>query len=116
MNIENPFFIVLILTAVIFILSGFLTSKYPPKSINSFYGYRTSRSMKNQDIWDVAQKISSKKITKYGVIMALVSFLGLFDILSISIFNMFLAIGLIVILSILMIFETESALKKTEIN
>ena len=29
--------------------------KYPPKKINDFYGYRTSRSMINQDCWDFAQ-------------------------------------------------------------
>ena len=26
----------------------------PPKKINSLYGYRTSRSMKNQQTWDCA--------------------------------------------------------------
>ena len=28
--------------------------KYPPKKINLYYGYRTSRSRKNEDIWKAA--------------------------------------------------------------
>ncbi|PWB20750.1 hypothetical protein DCO46_20195 [Flavobacterium sp. HTF] len=32
---------------------------FPPKSINSFYGYRTSNSMKSQAKWDFAQKFSA---------------------------------------------------------
>ena len=27
---------------------------HPPKSINSFYGYRTARSMKNRQNWDLS--------------------------------------------------------------
>ena len=30
--------------------------KNPPKTINGAYGYRTRRSMQNQDTWDFAQK------------------------------------------------------------
>ncbi|MCL4123833.1 UNVERIFIED_CONTAM: hypothetical protein GTU68_037813 [Idotea baltica] len=100
------------LCGIIFILAGLLLSKYPPKSINNLYGYRTSTSMKNQDIWDFAQKISSKKIFKYGAIISLLSLAGLFNVLAVSVFNMFLGIGIIVFTSIVMIFETESVLKK----
>ncbi|MEP1489351.1 MAG: SdpI family protein [Algibacter sp.] len=112
MNFENPFFIILIPIGTIFIIGGFLMSKYPPKSINHLYGYRTSTSMKNQDIWDYAQKFSSKKMIKYGLAQTLLSLVGFFNLLPVSLLNMFLGIGLIVILSALMIFETESALKK----
>ncbi|MEP5339687.1 MAG: SdpI family protein [Algibacter sp.] len=112
MNFENPFFIILISIGTIFIIGGFLMSKYPPKSINHLYGYRTSTSMKNQDIWDYAQKFSSKKMMKYGLVQTLLSLVGFFNLLPVSLLNMFLGIGLIVILSALMIFETESALKK----
>lgn len=34
--------------------------KYSPKNIYSLYGYRTIRSMKNQDIWQTANTISAK--------------------------------------------------------
>lgn len=32
----------------------------PPKNINSFYGYRTARSMKNQQTWDYAHQVCGK--------------------------------------------------------
>jgi uncharacterized membrane protein len=32
---------------------------FPPKSINSLYGYRTGRSMKNKEQWEFAQKYSA---------------------------------------------------------
>ncbi len=32
---------------------------WPPKKINHFYGYRTPRSMRNQDTWDEAQRYST---------------------------------------------------------
>jgi uncharacterized membrane protein len=43
---------------------------YPPKGINSLYGYRTFRSMKNQENWNFANKLSAK----YMLINTLVGF------------------------------------------
>ena len=40
----------LIPLVMLFFGRRFLTK--PPKSINSLYGYRTARSMKNQQTWD----------------------------------------------------------------
>ena len=44
---------------VFMLLLGWLLKKFPPKKINHLYGYRTQRSMKNQVIWDAANKYSS---------------------------------------------------------
>lgn len=49
--IKNP--IVLISFVVLLIFKIF-----PPKSINSWYGYRTLRSMKNKEQWRFAQNLS----------------------------------------------------------
>lgn len=38
-----------LLIPAVMIVAGFLMWKHPPKKINGFYGYRTTRSMKNQD-------------------------------------------------------------------
>ncbi|MEZ4857476.1 MAG: SdpI family protein [Flavobacteriaceae bacterium] len=38
-----------------------IVKKFPPKKINYYYGYRTNRSMKNEDTWKAAQEYSSKK-------------------------------------------------------
>jgi uncharacterized membrane protein len=39
---------------------------YPPKSINFFYGYRTRKSMRNQQTWDFANRIAAKMLFYVG--------------------------------------------------
>ena len=41
--------------------------KYPPKKINWYYGYRTSRSMKNEETWKAAQEFASKKAVQFAL-------------------------------------------------
>jgi uncharacterized membrane protein len=60
-----PLFIV----GFVFAVAAFIILKFPPKKINSIYGYRTSRSMKNQENWDLAQRFSSQLMLKQGLIM-----------------------------------------------
>ena len=48
---------------------GRMMEKKPPKKVNGFYGYRTSRSMKNQDTWDFAQRYMGPVWWKWGWIM-----------------------------------------------
>ena len=57
----------LFLVGLIFIVAAEITLNFPPKKINPTYGYRTSRSMKNQENWDKAQHYSSKLMLKQGV-------------------------------------------------
>jgi len=66
------------LVGVIFILVGCIMLLFPPKKINSLYGYRTTRSMKNQEQWDFAQKYSSKLLIFCGFILSLISLTGFF--------------------------------------
>ena len=40
----------------------------PPKKINHLYGYRTSRSMKSQEVWDVANAYSTDLMIWVGII------------------------------------------------
>ena len=60
------------------IILGIIYKYYPPKKINQFYGYRTRRSMKNQIIWDYANKIGAKMIIYLGVITFLFGLIPLF--------------------------------------
>ena len=39
---------------------SFIYSKYQPKEISTIYGYRTPRSIKNNNIWEFANKVSAK--------------------------------------------------------
>ena len=59
---------VFLITGLVFILCGFILYKFPPKSINSMLGYRTSMSMKNKETWDEAQRYGGKSMLVVGVI------------------------------------------------
>lgn len=54
----------LIPLVMLFFGRRFLTK--PPKSINSLYGYRTARSMKNQQTWDFAHRVCGKLWSRGG--------------------------------------------------
>jgi len=111
MIFENPVFITLVLTGLIFILSGFIMKRYPPRKINHFYGYRTRASMKSQERWDFAQEYSSKELIYQGIFLSLLAvFALLFDFFP----PLGLFIGIIVVLvsCFLMLMRTEKALKR----
>ena len=59
----------LFLVGLFFSLAALITMKFPPKKINGIYGYRTSRSMKSQENWDIAQRYSSRLMLKQGLVM-----------------------------------------------
>lgn len=44
---------------LLFVGLSILFKIYPPKKINSFYGYRTTKSMSSQELWDKANSIFS---------------------------------------------------------
>lgn len=53
--IQNPVFVItLVVISIVKVI--------PPRKINSWYGYRTKMSMKNQKNWDYAQKYSTTRI------------------------------------------------------
>lgn len=63
----NPYYYVLSVNGLLFLLSVIFYF-FPPKKINSFYGYRTGKSMKNQDIWDFANSFFLKQFLLYSAI------------------------------------------------
>lgn len=55
--------------------------KYPPKKINELYGFRTRRTMANQDIWDAANKRNAQDVWTYAIYLTIFSiFLIVFNI------------------------------------
>ena len=54
--------------ALILMVGGIVFWMYPPKKINEFYGYRTTRSRKSQEACDFAQKYSAKMMTVLGLV------------------------------------------------
>ena len=61
----NPFIYVLTTNGVLFIIS-IIFWKFPPKKVNSWYGYRTPKAMQNQQIWDFANTTFNKSFLKYS--------------------------------------------------
>ena len=91
----------MLLLGVIFSVCGFLLSRYPPKKINSIYGYRTRQSMSSQLKWDLAQVHSGKLMFRSGLLLTLIGvvfwFIPLSDGLEVIIGTSFLVIFCIVL-------------------
>lgn len=51
---------------LIFIIVGFIQKTWPPKHINSLYGYRMPSSKQNQETWDEANRYSARCMIKVG--------------------------------------------------
>ncbi len=57
---------------------GVLFIMFPPKNINSFYGYRTTNSRRNLDTWKVANSYSAILMAIEGLILAVIGLLTTF--------------------------------------
>ena len=90
--------------------------RHAPKEINGFYGYRTSRSVKNRDTWVYAHHYSGRLFFQSGLVMLLLA-------VAISLFilgkgeTIVAIVGCSVIVlqiipMLVVIFFTEKALKK----
>ena len=111
MDFANDLLLVLLVAGPIFILSGLILNLFPPKKINSLYGYRTINSMKSQERWNYAQKVSGFELIKLGGILTLLSFIGLFINFSEKTETL-IGLGLIIIVIITLFIRIESAINK----
>ena len=78
---------------------GWIYVKYPPKAINELYGYRTRRSMANQEIWDYANTIGAKMMLYLGYILLfsgvlLYFFYPMNTVIMVTVFMMLIGIGI----------------------
>ncbi|WP_226064235.1 SdpI family protein [Kaistella polysaccharea] len=108
--VENPLFNITFFGGLIFMLAGFIQFQFPPKKINSLYGYRTNSSMKNQERWDFSQKFSAKELMKLGGLLAGSSLLALITNFNDSI-NLIIGLFLMVAMVIILFFRVEKAVK-----
>ncbi len=107
----QPHVLILSLCALIFFVAGGVLFLFPPKKINSWYGYRTPKSMKNQGNWDFAQKHSGKQMMKGGLIFGLLTF-G-FSFFSVNeTWGIIIGLGVLLSVAAITISQTETALKK----
>lgn len=56
------------LVPVVYLIVAFILYKCPPKNRNSFYGYRTSRSMENDEIFHEANVYAGKLMLNTALI------------------------------------------------
>ncbi len=111
MNFANPLFIIPIITGPLVIIIMLITLKFPPKKINSLYGYRTKRSMSSHEAWDFAQPYSGKMMLKYMAIYTLTAILPLvFNDIN-EFVGVVLALVLMIVFMAIPIIKTEKELK-----
>ena len=56
----------------------FLFYKFPPKKINTLYGYRTNRSMKKKEIWDFANTYSAKLLLNFSLLTCIIQIIFIY--------------------------------------
>ena len=62
-----------LLVPVVMLAGSWWFLKKPPRQINRFYGYRTMRSMRNQDTWDFAHRCCGALWQRLGWAVLVVS-------------------------------------------
>lgn len=101
------------LTGAIFIMAGLAMLIFPPKKINSLYGYRTQRSMRTIENWNFAQRLCAKLLLIAGSLLSLIGIGGIVFGLNEKIIDSFGLISMI-IFAIILIIITEIRIKKFE--
>ena len=104
------------LIPVLCFIFGILLYKHEPKKINGYYGYRTGRSMKNEDTWKFANNLLGRLWLGGGAVLIVISAAAVLAV-NASRHDMFAAVsGLAVIIDLVFmaasIIRVESALKK----
>lgn len=100
---------ILFLPSIILAFLSILWIKFPPKKINSIYGYRTPKSMKTEFKWNFANYFSSRYLLFFSLsfmIFALVCLLfidGNFETILLVFVTSFI-LGLILIIPITELF------------
>lgn len=115
LHLDSPLFVINCLTGTLMIVVGLISRYFPPQKINSLYGYRTSRSMKNDRNWQFAQVYSTKILMLSSFIYLLIGLIGLAIELN-EITATTISIATLVICLGLTIYKTEQALKQFEKN
>lgn len=105
----NDIAILHIFTGSVLLGVGLLMKLLPPKKINSFYGYRTPRSTKNQRAWDEANTYSAELLLWAGISTIVIQAIG-YALLPTPT-SLLIAVGYYLIFLIVMIALTERRLK-----
>lgn len=105
----NPALIISALSGVIYVITGWLMQRYPPKKINDLYGYRTKRSKKSQKHWEFAQIESAKHLKQAGYYCLLSC--APYMLLEFDVSHIWIAMSFVTLIPFISIIQTEKALK-----
>lgn len=117
----NGFYIYMLLTSllipVIMLVFGWIFHHQAPKKINVWYGYRSARSMKNEDTWVFAHQHIGRTWMLVGVVLLVVSVIPMIavygkDVDTVSVVSLVL-LFVQMIPMIMSLIPTERALKRT---
>lgn len=111
----SQFIEMLLICGICFVIFGIWMSIFPPKEINSWYGYRTSSSMKNKENWTFAQKFSAKVMIAVGLGQMALSTLSFVIVLDEE-NRTLLAIFVLVMSMVVLIMCVERAIKKNQLS
>ena len=108
--------LVILIMPLMMVGFGLLLMKNPPKKINSYYGYRTRRSVRSQDTWDFAHYYFGKLWLVCGLVSIPISLVPICLVLGkseqvISVAGL-IVLGFQTLLLLVTILLTERALKK----
>lgn len=105
-----------LLCPLMMLIFGWRFLKKPPKKINGFYGYRTTRSMKNQQTWDYAHQVCGKLWFRAGAVMLPLSLLAMLPLLGRGIEGqsiwLIVVVGVQIVVMLATLFPVERALKR----
>ena len=117
----NGFYIYMLLTSllipVIMLVFGWIFHRQAPKKINVWYGYRSARSMKNEDTWVFAHQHIGRTWMLVGVVLLVVSVIPMIAVYgkdddTVSVVSLVL-LFVQMLPMIMSLIPTERALKKT---
>ena len=100
-----------VIPAMIMLLAGLTMYIWPPTKPNAWYGYRSSRSMKNLKVWELAQRLSRNLFMLGGGLMLLMGLLMTYLPVQLEHAQLALYIALVVVLILKMLY-VENQLKK----
>lgn len=108
--------LVILIMPLMMVGFGLLLMKNPPKKINSYYGYRTRRSVRSQETWDFAHYYFGKLWLVCGLVSLPISLVPLCLVLGkseqvISVAGL-IVLGIQTLLLLVAILLTERALMK----
>ncbi|REJ83759.1 MAG: hypothetical protein DWQ44_00495 [Bacteroidetes bacterium] len=107
----NSAVIVLPLVGLIFLLAGLIMRKSPPPKVNYIYGYRTRRSMRDQQSWEEGNRVSAILMIRYGMCMIVFGLVATIVPLT-EISSIIAALFIVLVFTFMVFVKTERHLKR----